>query len=177
MEYQGIKDYNTTQSTELQAPQSQEETRGVDDYRIMVETVIDTGEELLMVSPFAGNAFTANFWNVPSGEVGLDELPDNAALRIAREATGLLVELTDSALLGTRIVKTERNGHVVRRLVYTYCIAVRRDNQGNMLERFCLSRDYVGHIWLKHGKSEIHERRFDSLDTKVRDIIVRYQGA
>lgn len=146
-------------------------------YRVSVEVVIDTGYELLMVSPFAGNAFTANFWGVPSGDVELDELPDNAALRIAREATNLLVELTQPAVIGTRVVKTEQNGKVYRRLVYTYAIGVRRDAKGEMLERFCLSRDYVGHVWLQHGKGEILERKFDSLDSAVRGMIARYQGA
>lgn len=28
---------------------------------------------------------------------------------------------------------------------YTYAIGVRRDAKGEMLERFCLGRDYVGH--------------------------------
>ncbi len=145
-------------------------------YRVSVEVVIDTGYELLMVSPFAGNAFTANFWGVPSGDVELDELPDNAALRIAREATNLLVELTQPAVIGTRVVKTEQNGKVYRRLVYTYAIGVRRDAKGEMLERFCLSRDYVGYTWLKHGEKEILERKFDSLDSAVRGMIARYQG-
>ncbi len=170
MEYQG------TGSQQAQAgvmPIQMEDYRA---YRVSVEVVIDTGYEVLMVSPFAGNAFTANFWGVPSGDVELDELPDNAALRIARESTNLLVELTQPAVIGTRVVKTEQNGKVYRRLVYTYAIGVRRDAKGEMLERFCLSRDYVGHTWLKHGEKEIMERKFDSLDSALRGTIARYQG-
>ena len=70
MEYQGTE----SQNPPIMAAIAPEESRAVDDYRVMVEAVIDTGEELLVVSPFAGNAFTANFWNVPTGEVELDEL-------------------------------------------------------------------------------------------------------
>lgn len=168
-------DYQSTESQQAQAgvmPIQMDDYRA---YRVSIEVVIDTGEELLMVSPFGG-AFTANFWNVPTGEVGLDELPDNAALRIAREATNLLVELTEPNILGTRVVKTERNGRIYRRLVYTYAVGVRRDAKGEMLERFCLSRDYVGHIWLKHSEKEIVGHKFDSLDSAVRGMIVRYQG-
>lgn len=170
MEYQGTE----SQQAQMGAmPIQMEDYRA---YRVSVEVVIDTGYELLMVSPFAGNAFTANFWGVPSGDVELDELPDNAALRIAREATNLLVELTQPAVIGTRVVKTEQNGKIYRRLVYTYAIGVRRDAKGEMLERFCLSRDYVGYQWLKHGEKAIMERKFDSLDSAVRGMIARYQG-
>ncbi len=169
-------DYQGTESQQAQTgimPIPMEDYRA---YRVSVEVVVDTGEEVLMVSPFGG-AFTANFWSIPSGDVGLDELPDNAALRIAREATNLMVELTQPAVIGTRVVKTEQNGKVYRRLVYTYAVGVLRRGNEDMLERFCLSRDYVGHVWLQHGKGEILERKFDSLDSAVRGMIARYQGA
>ncbi len=170
MEYQGTV---TEQAHAGVAPISLDDYRA---YRVSVEVVIDTGYELLMVSPFGGNAFTANFWSLPSGDVELDELPDDAALRIAREATNLLVELSHPAVLKTRVIKTERNGRVQRRLVYTYAIGVSRDWKGGLLERFCLGRDYVGHTWLKHGEREILGRKFDALDSDVRKVVCLYQG-
>ncbi len=168
-------DYQGTESQQAQAgvmPIQMEDYRA---YRVSVEVVIDTGEEVLMVSPFGG-AFISDFWSIPSGDVELDELPDNAALRIAREATNLLVELTQPAVIGTRVVKTEQNGRIVRRLVYTYAVGVLRRGNEELLERFCLSRDYVGHTWLKHGENEMLARKFDSLDSAVRGIIARYQN-
>ena len=145
-------------------------------YRVSVEVLVDTGEHLLVVSPFGGNAFTANVWQVPAGDVGLDELPDQAALRIAREATGLKVMLSEEAVLSTRVVKTERHGKVYRRLVYTYVVDVCPALRGEMLDRFCLGRDYVGHTWLKHGSRDILDHKFDELDSAVRKLIGWYQG-
>lgn len=168
-----------SQGTANHPPQQGAVPHYIDDYlkyRVGVEVVIDTGYEVLMVSPFGGNAFSGNSWSLPAGDVELDELPDNAALRIAREATNLRVELTEPAVLKTRVIKTERNGKIYRRLVYTYAVGVRRDAKGQMLESFCLGRDYVGHTWLKHGERQILERKFDSLDAAVRQTVAHYQG-
>lgn len=152
-------------------------TRCIDDYRVEVEAVVDTGEAVLLVRPFSGTLFQAPTWGVPKGTVGLNELPEQAALRIARESTNLLVEVTHPAILGTRIVTTQHDGRCIYRLVYTYALGVLRDAHGDMLTRFKLGDTYLWHQWLPHESQDILGMQYDTLDTDLRAIIARFIGA
>ncbi len=132
-------------------------------YRVSVELIIKNNDKILLAKRADDADVAPGQWCVPAGKVKYDEIPIVAALREAKEETGLDIAIISEVSCRTSKIKSK--GEDAYRLIYTYLVKPTTDDKEQINE------EHSEFAWVR--KDEVAHECFSSLSPNLRDIIMK----
>lgn len=134
----------------------------MEDYRVSVEIVLLKNNKVLLAKRSAQASVAPDCWSLPAGKVKFEEIPVEAVLREAKEEVGLDVEIMRE--VHCRALKIKKSGREAYRLIYTYLVKQKNEEQD-----ICLNDEHSEYLWV--DAVALKEQKFSSLLPDVKEIL------